>query len=70
MFSHINPILLIQEQRKENNHIILFKNIITTLTKDVDVDYALLAIKFEEVISLVKVVLKKKFTKNRDNVFH
>jgi hypothetical protein len=71
MFSHINPILLIQEQRKERNHIISFKNIITTLTKDVDVNYALLAIKFEEeVISLMKVVLKKKFTKNIDNVSH
>lgn len=51
---------LIQEQRKEKNYIVLFNNKITTLKKDVDVNYALLAIKFEEeVISLVKVVLKK-----------
>jgi hypothetical protein len=32
-------------QRKEKNYITLFKNIITTLKKDVDVNYALLAIK-------------------------
>ncbi len=61
---------IIQKQRKEKNYIILFKNRIT-LKKDVDVNYALLEIQFEEeVISLVKVVLKKQLTKIRNNVFH
>jgi hypothetical protein len=36
---------LIQEQRKERNYIILFKNRITTLKKDVDVNCDLLVIK-------------------------